>query len=49
VILLNDVVHVLAGPAFAGIRQQFVLLQVIDSSDVAGVLVNVDHPWGGDV
>ena len=48
-ILLNDVIHGLAGPAFADIRQQSGLLQIIDSTDVAGILVNVYHPWGGDM
>ena len=48
-ILLNNVVHILAGPAFAGIRQQFVLLQIIDSTDVARILVDIDRLRGGDV
>jgi len=49
VILLNNVVHILAGPASAGNRQQLVLLQIVDSTDIAGILINMDHPWGSDL
>lgn len=48
-ILLDDVVHVLAGPTLAFARQQFLLLQVTDGANVGGVLIDIDHPRGSDV
>ena len=48
-ILLNDVVHILAGPALAFIRQELFALEVTDSTDVSRVLVDVDHSWSSDV
>jgi len=48
-VLLNDVVHVLAGPALAFAWQEFVSLQVTDSTDVSGILINVDYSWGSNV
>ena len=49
VILLNNVVHILAGPALAFLRKQLFALEVTDSANVGGILINVDHPWGDDV
>ena len=48
-ILLNDVVHVLAGSALAFLGQQFILLQIVDGANVSGILVDIDFSWGGDV
>ena len=48
-ILLNDVVHILVGPASAFFRQQFVLFKIADGADVGGILVDIDYPWGGDI
>jgi hypothetical protein len=48
-ILLNDVVHVLAGPALAFLGQQFILLQIADGANVSGVLIYIDYPWGSDM
>ena len=48
-ILLNDVVHVLTGPALAFLRKQLFFFQITNRANVAAVLINIDHPWGGDV
>ena len=48
-ILLDDVIHVLAGSALAFTRQQSVSLQVTDSTDISGILVDVDYSWSGNV
>ena len=48
-ILLNNIVHVLAGPAFTFLGQPVVLLQVTDGANVSGILVDIDYPWGGDM
>ena len=48
-ILLDNVVHVLAGSAPVLARQELFALEVTDSTDVSGVLVDIDHPWGGDM
>ncbi len=49
-ILLNDVVHLLAGSALAFLRQQVVLFKIADgANNVGGVLVDIDYPWGGDM
>ena len=48
-ILLDDVVHILAGPALTFTRQQLYASEVTHGSDVSGVLVDVDYPWGSDV
>jgi hypothetical protein len=48
-ILLNDVVHILAGPALAFLRQQDVLFKISDNANVGGALVDIDYLWGGDI
>ena len=48
-ILLNDVIHVLTGASFAFLRKQLFALEVTDSTDVSGVLIDVDHSWSSDV
>ena len=48
-ILLNDVVHVLAGPSLAFLGSSFFLLQITDGTNIGGILVNIDYSWGGDV
>ena len=48
-ILLNDVIHVLTGASFAFLRKQLFAFEVTDSTDVSGILIDIDHPWGGDV
>ena len=45
-ILLDDVVHVLAGPALAFLGQQVILLEIANDADVGRVFVDIDHPWG---
>ena len=47
-ILLNDVIHVLAGPALAFLGQQVVSLQITDGANVGGILIDVDHSRGSD-
>ena len=48
-ILLDDIVHILAGPALAFLREKLLLLKIADGANVGGVLIDVDHSWGGDV
>ena len=48
-IMLNHVVHVLARSTLTFARQEFFALEVTDSTDVSGVLIDIDHSWGGDV
>jgi len=48
-ILLNDVVHVLAGSSFAFLREQLFLLQVMDGANVGGILIDVDYSRIGDM
>ena len=48
-ILLNDIVHILAEPALAFARQELFALEVRDSTDVSGILVDIDYPWSGDM
>ena len=48
-ILLDDVIHVLAGPALAFLGQQVASLQIADGTDVSGILVDIDYSWSGNV
>ena len=48
-ILLNDVIHVLTGSTLALARQELFVFEIAHGSDVSGVLVDVDYPWGGDM
>ena len=48
-IVLNDIVHKLAGVALTFLGQYFVSLQVTDGAKINRVLVDVDHPWSGDL
>ena len=48
-VLLNHVIHVLAGSAFAFVRQGLFALKVTYGANVSGVLIDIDHPWSGDV
>ena len=48
-ILLDDVVHILAGPAFAFARQELFALEIVHGADVSGVLVDIDHSWSSEV
>ena len=48
-ILFNDVIHILAGPALALARQELFALEVTDGANVGGILVNVDYPWGNNM
>ena len=48
-ILLDDVIHILAGPTLTFTRQELFALEVTDSTDVGGILVDIDYPWSGDV
>ena len=42
-VLLNHVIHVLAGSAFAFVRQELFALEVTDGANVGRVLVDIDH------
>ena len=48
-ILFHDVVHILARSTLTFARQEFFALEVTDSTDVSGALIDIDHSWGGDV
>jgi hypothetical protein len=48
-ILIDDIVHVLAGPTLAFAWQELFAFEVTHSSDVSGILVNVDYSWVSDV
>ena len=48
-VLLNNVVHVLTRPTLAFFRKQLFALEVTDGADVGGILIDIDHSWGGDV
>jgi hypothetical protein len=48
-ILLDDVIHVLARPTLTLLRKQIVLLEIVDGTDVSGILVDIDYSWRGDV
>ena len=48
-ILLDDVVHILAGPALAFAWQELFALEVTNRTNVSGVLIDIDYPWGGNM
>ena len=48
-VLPNHVVHISTRPSLALLRQQSCFFQIAHGTDIAAVLFNVDHPWGGDV
>jgi len=48
-ILLDDVIHILAGPAFAFLRRQLFAFEVMDGANISGILVDIDYPWSGNV
>jgi len=48
-ILLDNVVHILAGPAFTLFRQHARFLQIDHGTDIAAVFIDIDYSWGGDV
>jgi hypothetical protein len=44
-ILLDDIIHVLTRSTLAFLRKQPFSLEVADSADVGGILVDIDYPW----
>ena len=48
-ILLDDVIHVLAGTPFAFLRKQLFAFEVTDGANISGILVDIDYSWGDDV
>ena len=48
-ILLDDVIHILARPALAFAWQELFAFEIADSTDVSGVLVDIDHSWSSEV
>lgn len=48
-VVLDDVVHILAGPALPFLGQQVVLLEIANGANVRRVLVNIDYTRCCDV
>jgi hypothetical protein len=48
-VLLNHVVHISTRPSLTLLRQQTCFFQIVHGTDVAAVLIDIDHPWGSDV
>ena len=48
-ILLNNVIHILTGSALAFAWQELFAHKVTDGTNVGGILVDIDYPWGGNM